>query len=168
MDSKLASFFILPAHCALAVGLLMTAAACGGGGDVPLAEARSARAEAAAATARVIPPLIHDDGSLAAGDPRAVPADAAAWTRSARYATAAQAQQLAHALGDGVLQVRVGCCGIDAVDEAAGIAWGLQLARELPADTPVLVSGTDLRLAAATANRLASGGLTHVWLVTTP
>lgn len=167
MDSKLTTFFVLPAHCALAAGILMVATACGGGDDAPIAEARASRAEVAA-TARVIAPLIHDDGSLAAGDPRAVPADAAAWTRSGRYATQAQAQQLAHALGDGALQVRVDCCGIDAVDQATGIVSGLQAAHDLPADTPVLVSGTDLRLAAAAANRLASGGLTHVWLVTAP
>jgi len=167
MDSKLSSYFVLPAHCALAVGILMVAAACGGGG-APLGDASSREAKAALAAAPVIAPLIDDDGSLAATDPRAVPADAAAWTRSGLYATSAQARQLAHALGARAIELRVDCCGIGAVDQAAGIAWGLQAAHDLPADTPVLVSGADLRLAAATANRLASGGLTHVWLVTTP
>jgi hypothetical protein len=154
------SFLILPAQCALTMAVLMTASACGGADS-----ADAGRTDAAAATP-IIAPLLNDDGSASPSDPRAVPADAAAWHRSGLYATAEQARQLVDALGDGVLQIRVECCGIDAVDQAAGMAWGLQAAHSLPPDTPVLVSGLDLRLAAATANRLASGGLTHVWLVT--
>jgi hypothetical protein len=153
-------FAALPAQCALSMGLLLTAVACGGTGSADPERATVVDA------APVIAPLIDDDGTPAASDPRAMPADAAAWNRSGLYATAAQAQLLVDALGDNVLQIRVECCGIDAVDQATGIAWGLQAAHTLPADTPVLVSGLDLRLAAATANRLASGGLTHLWLVT--
>lgn len=126
----------------------------------------AARATVAAqAAAMPTPALIADDGSVMPSDPRARPADAAAWTRSSRYATARQAQQLIDALGDRVLQVQVECCGIEGVDQAVGIAWGLQ-ASGLAEDTPVLVRGVDLRLAAAAANRLSSGGMTHVWLVT--
>jgi hypothetical protein len=159
MQSNL-SLFALIAPCAFASVVLLTAAACGGT-DSADAEPTTASKRPASITS----PLIHDDGSPALSDPRAVPADAAAWNRNGLYATAEQAQQLVDALGDDVLQIRVECCGIDAVDQAAGIAWGLQAAYSLPPDTPVLVSGLDLRLAAATANRLASGGLTHVWLV---
>ncbi len=158
--ASLSSLLFLPVPCALAMALLMAASACGGADTTG-----AARTEAASATP-IVAPLMQDDGSASASDPRAVPADAAAWNRSGLYATAAQARQLADALGDGVLQIRVECCGIDAVEQATGIAWGLQAAHSLSADTPVLVSGLDLRLAAATANRLASGGLTHVWLVT--
>jgi hypothetical protein len=154
------SFLLLPAQCAMSMAALMIASACGGADSTD-----HRRGEAAVATP-VIAPLINDDGSVSPSDPRAVPADAAAWHRSGLYATAAQARQLVDALGDDVLQIRVECCGIDAVDQATGMAWGLQAAHSLPPDTPVLVSGLDLRLAAATANRLASGGLTHVWLVT--
>jgi hypothetical protein len=150
------SFLALPAQCALSMTLLLAAAACGG------ADTAGTEQAAASVATPVITPLIQDDGSLTPSDIQA----AAAWSRSGLYATAAQALQLVDALGEGVLQIRVECCGVDAVDQASGMAWGLQAAHSLPPDTPVLVSGLDLRLAAATANRLASGGLTHVWLVT--
>ena len=94
------------------------------------------------------------------------PADPGARTRAGRYASAAQARQLADALGADAIEIEVGCCGAEAVEQAVGISWGLQAARDLPSQTPVLVRGNDLRLAAAAANRLADGGLTHVWLVT--
>ena len=148
----------------VAAGLL---AACGGGGD----DGRQVGADATQQTgllgaATVVAPLLADDGSVMPSDPRAEPADAAAWTEARRYATVQQAQMLTGFLGDGVLQVEVECCGIEAVDRAVGIVWGLQASYSLPGQTPVLVSGADLRLAAAAANRLTSGGMTHVWLVT--
>lgn len=65
-----------------------------------------------------------------------------------------------------VLEVRVECCGEAAVDQAVGIAWGVQAARDLPDDTPVLVHAADARLAAAAAERLAAGGMTRVRQVT--
>jgi hypothetical protein len=138
----------------------------GGCGGADPADPVDARREAAAAAPALVAPLLNDDGSPAPSDPRAVPGDAAAWSRLGLYATAAQAGQLAAALGDGVLELRVDCCSADAVESATGIAWGLQAAHSWPNDMPVLVRGQDLRLAAATANRLADGGLTHVWLVT--
>lgn len=148
------------AALALAAGL----SGCGGVVDAPQ-EAALPRAETPAAA--VVAPLFDDDGAPAFGDARGRPLDAAAWTRDGRYASAAQARQLAQALGDdGLLDVEVGCCGIEAVDQAVGIAWGLQAAHDLPSRTPVLVRGADLRLAAAAANRLSNGGLSMVWLVT--
>lgn len=148
--------------------LLVTAlAACGGHSD------ESTQASSVPAAAAVVgtpsgglAPLLHDDGLPAAVDPRAVPADPGARTRSGLYATAAQARQLSTGLKAGALEIEVGCCGPEAVEQAVGIAWGLQAAHDLPGHTPVLVRGEDLRLAAAAANRLADGGLTHVWLVT--
>ena len=150
------------------VCLLLTAlAACGGQGNDPAqATAAPAATAAAAEPSRVVPPLLQDNGAPASVDPRAVPTDPGARTRTGLYATAAQARQLAAALKSDALEIDVGCCSPDAVEQAVGIAWGLQAARDLPRQTPVLVRGEDLRLAAATANRLADGGLTHVWLVT--
>ncbi|MFT3818402.1 MAG: hypothetical protein QM750_12335 [Rubrivivax sp.] len=146
--------------CLLAAAL----AACGGGGEP--AAATTAGATAFAGPATVIPPLLNDDGSAAPIAAGTEPADPGARTRAGRYASPAQARQLADALRDDALQIEVGCCGADAVEQAVGIAWGLQAAHDLPPQTPVLVRGDDLRLAAAAANRLADGGLTHVWLVT--
>lgn len=143
-------------------------AACGGGGepsaDVAAAVAADDRTRVAVGATAVTPALLNDDGSAAAGAASA-PADAGAHTRSGRYATPAQARQLADALGQDAIEIEVGCCGAEAVELAVGTAWGLQAAHDLPAGVPVLVRGQDLRLAAATANRLAEGGLTHVWLV---
>lgn len=155
------SLSLLTLACAAAMAL-MVLGACGGDPGDP----GDAAAAPEAAAPRVVAPLLDDDGSFAATAARAQPADAAAWTREGRYATEAQARQLAEALGASALQVEVECCGGDAVDRAVGMVWGLQAADDLPASTPVLVRSADLRLAAAAANRLASGGLTHVWLVT--
>jgi hypothetical protein len=109
-------------------------------------------------------PPIADDGTAMPTKPRARPADAA-WTRNDRYATQAQARMLREALGDGVFELRVECCGIEAVVVAVGITWGMQAAGLIDA-RPVLVHGSDLCLAAAAVNRLIEGGLTEVWLVT--
>lgn len=152
------------------IGLLGVAlAACGGGGEpsteVATAAAADSRARVTVSATDITPPLLNDDGSAAAGAASA-PADAGAHTRAGRYATPAQARRLADALGQDAIEIEVGCCGAEAVEVAVGTAWGLQAAHDLPAGVPVLVRGQDLRLAAATANRLAEGGLTHVWLVT--
>ncbi len=145
-----------------AAGLL---GACGGG-DGRVVGADPTQRTGLIGAATVVAPLLADDGSVMPSDPRAEPADAAAWTEASHYATVRQARMLTGALGDGVFQVEVECCGIEAVDRAVGIMWGLQASYSLPGNTPVLVRGADLRLAAAAANRLASGGMTHVWLVT--
>jgi hypothetical protein len=115
--------------------------------------------------ADIVPPLMHDDGSFAASPPQAQPADLGAWTRTGLYASARQADQLAHALGAAAIPIEVECCGAEAVERTVGIVHAVQAAGDLPDSVPVLVSGADLRLAAAAANRLADGGLTHVWLV---
>jgi hypothetical protein len=159
---------------ALAAGLL---AACGGAPDAgdarpvqaraqaPLHEQAQVQVQAQAQAQAIVPPLMADDGSLYASQPQAVPADAGAWTRQARYATTAQAEQLERSLGDAALAVEVGCCGVDAVERAVGTVWGLQAARDLPMDAPVLLRGSNLRLVAAAANRVADGGMSRVWLV---
>lgn len=149
----------------LAVTVATLLAACGGG-DESHVNPGTARGIDLVGSATVIAPLLADDGSVMPSDPGAEPADAAARTEARHYATVRQAQMLADAVGDKVFQVEVECCGIEAVDRAVGIMWGLQASESLPAHTAVLVRGADLRLAALAANRLASGGMTHVWLVT--
>ena len=155
------------------------ASACGGSPDAAIeppqavleGSARGGATDAAAASARpastsVAPPLLADDGSPMPSVPRAVPTDSAAWTRSGRYATPLQAEQLESALGGRVLRVLVECCGLDGAERAVGNAFGLQAAQDLPLGTPVLVHAADLRMGAAVANRLADEGYGLVWLVT--
>ena len=142
------------------VGLFATYAlcACGGQGEDFVSASGSSMSDAA-------PSLLDDEGEAM---PSAVrPSDAGAWTINGRYASAAQAQQLARSLGDELLQVEVECCGEAAVDTAAGMVWALQATQNPPsARTYVLVRGRDERLAAATIDRLLQGGLRDVWLVT--
>lgn len=143
---------------AAALAMASVLAACGGG------DADEARAGALAAEA--IAALIADDGTLMPADPRAVPVDAGAWTSAQRYATREQAAQLADAMPAGVLQVDVGCCGVEAADLAVWTAYALRAAHDWPRDVPTFVRGDDLRVAASVAERLAADGVTHVWLVT--
>jgi hypothetical protein len=142
--------------------------ACGGGGEEFTASSSSSRSDAALAptsTTASIPTLLDDQGEAMPSSTR--PADAAAWTSNNRYATRAQAQQLARSMGDDLLPVEVDCCGVAAIDTAVGIVWALQAAsNRSSASTYVLIGGKDQRLAAATVNRLLEGGLRNVWLVT--
>lgn len=138
-------------------GLLACALAGCGGGDTPTETTWSMQVDPVAT-------LLDDQGQAMPSSIR--PADAGAWTANGRYATVAQAESLRRSLGDAAIQVQVACCGESAVAEAAGMAWALQAAHDLPsAQARVLVGGPDLRLAAATANRLIQGGLRDVWLV---
>lgn len=142
------------------VGLTaLCVSACGGGaGDAVAAAAAVAGAVQAA-------PLAADGGAVPRADAVTVPSDAGARTRSGRYATAAQAEQMERALEGAVIRVDIACCGIDAAEQAVGIAYGLQAAADLPDSTPVLVRAADLRLGAAIVNRLSDAGYTRVWLV---
>lgn len=162
MNPRIPSITLLvdrPLLGALALACVVGSTGCGDGSAPTPTEAVQQRQG-------FVTPLLDDNGQAQSVTPDARPADAAAWTRNGRYATRAQAEQLLNARGDGVLQVQVGCCGHEAIDTAAGVAWGLQAAQQLSNQTPVLVQGEDLRLAAATANRLLEGGLVNVWLVT--
>jgi hypothetical protein len=142
---------------AWAASLALCLGGCGGG-DVEEASSD--------AVAQVISPLLADDGSVMPSDPRAVPMDHAARTRQQRYATAAQAEMLAHALRGDVIDLTVDCCGNEALELATLTAYGLQAAQDLPDSAPVFVRGADLRQAAHVADRLAEGGLSRVFLVT--
>ena len=131
---------------ALTVGLLP---GCGGGGDDEAGSVGSLALSSAGA-------------AMKAAD-AAEPADPGARTRLHRYATRAQADRLS---SSDVLQLTVDCCTADAADLAVLTAYGLQAARDLPSSTPVLVSGTDLRVAAVVVDRLGEAGFSRVLLVT--
>jgi len=138
----------------------------GGGGDATDAEGPGSDAPAEVRAVESFSRLLADDGSIMPSAPTTVPADPAAHTRAGRYASSHQAAELERALGEGVIRVDVECCGPERVDEAVGIAYGVQAAADLPNSAPVLVRAADLRLGAVAANRLSDAGFSSVWLVT--
>jgi hypothetical protein len=140
--------------------------ACSGGGDAPGAEGSGIEARAEVGVMESFSTLLADDGSIMPSAPDTVPADAAARTRAGRYASSHQAAELERALGDGVIRVNVECCGPERVDEAVGIAYGVQAAADLAYSAPVLVHAADLRLGAVAVNRLSDAGYSSIWLVT--
>jgi hypothetical protein len=148
---------LTPTILALTLALAGGLAACGGNHET---ETASTEREPPTTT------LLDDDGNPMPTVAAAVPADAGARTRQGRYATARQAAWLERSLGSAVLNVDVECCGAEGVEQAVGIAHGLQAAQDLPDRAPVLVRGADLRLAAVAADRMAAAGHTQVWLVT--
>lgn len=113
-----------------------------------------------------LPPLLADDGSVMPSAPQAVPADTGARTRAGRYASADQAGQLERAMAASLVRVTVRGSGAAAVEEGAGLVYGMLAAMNLPDTAPVLVEGADLRAAAALVDRLAANGVTNTWLVT--
>lgn len=142
------------ALAAMLAALSLTA--CGGAADAP-AVALEAHAAMLAA------PLLDDDGRIVPASPLLVPGDAGARTRLGHYASGLQAAELDRALRGDVLHVVVDEGG---AEQAVGIARGLQAAQDLPDSAPVLVRGSNLREAAAVADRLADEGMTRVFLVT--
>jgi len=155
-------------------GLLLAAAAAAlvacGGADPDVAEpvrpqSADLRAQILAAPP-VVAPLLDDEGRVLPGDPEAEPADAQARTRAGRYATAAQAEQLAHAGSARVVQVAPAANGPAAIEQAVADARRDLEADATRADAPVLVRGGDLALAARVADRLADAGHGRVFLVT--
>ena len=154
----------LVAMSGLATALLM--AACSDG-SLDLDDSAEAGRARALAVAPPTAPLLDDQGHLYPASPQALPADTGARTRGGLYATPAQAAQLEDALGVMAIPVNVepGSDAAAAVDLATLVVFGLQAAHDLPPDAPVLVRSSDLRLAAATVNRLAENGYTRVFLV---
>ena len=160
----------LLSNCPAGVGLsalflLLSLAACGGGGEGASLAGSAPASKSLAVTAK---PLLADDGAVLASDPDSVPLDHGARTRAGRYALREQALQLEHKLRGDVVWVPVECCGAEAADLAVWIAYGMQAAHDLPSSAPVFVSGADLRLAAGVANRLADDGMSRVFLLTPP
>lgn len=150
----------LAAAVPLALVVAAILAACGG---TPVAS--ESAASSGAGQARVIQPLFDDDGNPAATDPAALPADPAL-LQNGHYATAAQARLLLDSTGARAVEIAVDCCGNEPDQIGLVSMWIDEVSSGLPASTPVLVRGSDLRLAALAANRIASGGLANVWLVT--
>jgi hypothetical protein len=148
----------------LATALLM--AACSDG-SLDLDDSAEAGRARPLAVAPPTAPLLDDQGHVYPASPQALPADTGARTRGGLYATPSQAAQLEGALGVMAIPVNVepGSDAATAVDLATLVVFGLQAAHDLPPDAPVLVRSSDLRLAAATVNRLAENGFTRVFLV---
>lgn len=96
----------------------------------------------------------------------AEPADTGARTRQGLYLTAEQANALARKLADRVVTVEARCCGLETAEMDVLMAFGVQAAANLGNDAPFIVSGSDLRQAAAVANRLAELGARQAYLVT--
>lgn len=96
----------------------------------------------------------------------AEPADNGARTRQGLYLTTEQAGALARKLDDRVVTVEARCCGLDTAEMDVLMAFGVQAAANLGNDAPFIVSGSDLRQAAAVANRLAELGARQAYLVT--
>jgi hypothetical protein len=148
----------------LATALLM--AACSDG-SLALDDSVEAGRARPLAVAPPTAPLLDDQGHVYPASPQALPADTGARTRGGLYATPSQAAQLEDALGVMAIPVNVepGSDAASAVDLATLVVFGLQAAHDLTPDAPVLVRSSDLRLAAATVNRLAENGFTRVVLV---
>lgn len=94
------------------------------------------------------------------------PMDVASRTKAGLYASSKEAKLLERSLADEVINVDIACCGIEGVELALGVAYGMQAARNLPNSVPVLVRAADLRMGAVVANGLSDAGYSEVWLVT--
>lgn len=134
--------------CAGAIAVLL--AACGGADN-------DADSKAAHTPRDATPPA-----KAASADPK----DGGARTRQGRYLTGEQAQALARQVDGRLVRVTAQCCGLDMLEIDVGLAIATQVAEDLRNDAPFIVSGLDLRQAAALANRLAELGATQVYLVT--
>lgn len=141
-------------------------AACAGDADGDAGATNAATTDKTPPVAMAEAALVDDEGHAMPPLAAAVPQDPAARTRAGRYATAAQAAAFEQAMGERVLHADLGCCGAEALELAVGLAHAEQAAKDLPNAAPVLVRGADLRLAAATAERLAAAGHANVWVVT--
>lgn len=144
---------------ALALVATVVVAASGGHGDAPVTGS-----QALAATV-VEPTLLDDEGRPTLSQPAPVSADPGSRQTGVRLASARQAASLEQALGARVLAVQVRCCGADATKEAELEAYGQQVARALPSDTPVLIRGADPKMAAEVGERLSVNGFNRVWMV---
>jgi len=131
--------------------------ACGAG---QLGQLEDSELLAEAATVQIVTPLLDDVGQVMPSDPQAIPADVSARTSAGRYATSAQARALQSALGSDIRIVEVSCCDEDTVEQAVAQAFA-----ERATAGAVLVSGSDMRRAAAVVERFNDLGLERVWLV---
>jgi hypothetical protein len=123
-------------------------------------------APAAPHRAARVPPLLGADGTPQPALPQAVPADPRERTHAALYATRAQAHALEAELDGAVIWIDAGCCDERAVAAALELAEGARTGKHLALDAAVFITGADLKLAAAVADRLTDDGHTLVFLVT--
>jgi hypothetical protein len=110
-------------------------------------------------------PLVDDEGLARPSDPSTVPRDRGAHTRHELYALPNQAAALERSLQGGLLRVDIDCCSVEAIERLIAQAHGVKTADDPAHDAPAMVSGRDLRQAAAVANQLADAGHNPVWLV---
>jgi hypothetical protein len=111
-------------------------------------------------------PLLGADGTPQPALPQAVPAHPSERTRTALYATRAQAHALEAELDGAVIWLDAGCCDERAVSFALDLADGLRMDKHLALDAPVFITGKNLQLAALVADRLTDEGHMLVFLVT--
>lgn len=157
--------------CGATVLVASLLAGCGGGD----AEHGAAEAARTAQPQGVLPAvsdpvalLFDDEGEVMPSAPAAVPAQADARTRSARYATHSQAAQLVSALGATALVVDMppGRDPQSLLDTVVPGVLEQRAARALSLDAPVLVRGPEPPLAAAAVDRIERAGFSRVFLVT--
>lgn len=128
----------------------------------------NAHAQPPSAAAQAVRPLLDHQGDLASAEPGAIPASPDHRTRAGLYATQAQACALQAALGQRLIAVRVGCCGVPGMDAAVHRVREAQVAEGFPPTVPVLVFGDDMWHAAQVVDRLTDLGLARVFLVRVP
>jgi hypothetical protein len=113
-----------------------------------------------------LPPLLGADGTPQPALPQAVPANPSERTRTALYATRAQAQALEGEFDGAVIWVETGCCDESAVGVALDHVEELRTGKHLALDAPVFITGKNLQLAALVVDRLSDDGYEQVFLVT--
>ena len=65
-----------------------------------------------------------------------------------------------------VIWVQVDCGDAAGIDLSGLTVYSMQALKDLPNTAPVLVHGSNLRMPAAAANRLAEHGMSRVFLLT--
>jgi hypothetical protein len=159
------------------IGMLVALqAGCGGPQPAPV-ELSSAAPLSAAAVPREAPPArlaavvpVAARTADVLSPPRAVasaePIDHAARTRAGLYVRRDEAERIDRELGGQVIWLDAACCSDEELELVAMLAYGEQAARNLSAETPLFVTGSDQRLAARLVNRLADAGVRKPYLVT--
>jgi hypothetical protein len=123
-------------------------------------------AQASAAGASRMTPLLDADGRPQPALPDAVPTNPRERTHVALYATREQAQALGAERRGAVIWVEADCCDENAVAFALDLADGMRTGKQLGFDAPVFVTGENLQMAALIVDRLTEEGHTRVFMVT--
>ncbi|MBS0599470.1 MAG: hypothetical protein KGM60_06420 [Comamonadaceae bacterium] len=110
-------------------------------------------------------PLLDSRGELEPPEPAAMPVHPDHRTRAGLYATDAQAHALEDALGQRLIAVHVGCCGVLGIADAVRRVSDTRAAHGFPDTLPVLVYGDDPWHAARVVDELTDQGFGRVFLV---